>query len=113
MPYSVLLLGATGSPGSSIAKKLAKYKDQLKRVAYLTVTAKSTPEKEAKYASVPLERVVGNLEDPETYRGFDILICATYHKVVLDQIKYFDAAFAGGVKHIYPSECELVNLNAP
>jgi len=107
MSYSVLLIGATGSPGKNIANKLAKYKHQLKRIAYLTTTAKSTPEREAKYALVPLERVVGDPEDPETYRGFDILICATYHKVTLDQIKYFDAAFAGGVKHVYPSECKF------
>ncbi|KAF9552292.1 NAD(P)-binding protein [Agrocybe pediades] len=104
MTYSVLLIGATGDVGSKIAAKLAKYKGQLKRVAFLTSTAKSTPEKEAKYAEVPIERVVGDFEDPETYRGFDIVICAIHDAFVLEQIKYFDAAFAAGVKHVYPTE---------
>jgi len=106
MSYSVLLIGATGSLGSSIAKKLAKYKSQLSRVAYLTAAGDSTPEKEARYKLIPLERVVGDFRDPETYCGFDILISAVNNKALLDQIDYFEAAFAGGVKHIYPSECK-------
>lgn len=110
MSYSVLLIGSTGFLGSSIAKKLAQYKGHLKKVAYLTATAQNTGEKESKYSSVPLERVVGDFQDPQTYRGFDILISAVTHRVVLNQIKYFDAAFTGGVKHVYPTECMSFTL---
>ncbi|KAF8910548.1 hypothetical protein CPB84DRAFT_1821384 [Gymnopilus junonius] len=104
MSYSVLLLGATGSIGSQIALKLAKYKDQLKRVAFLTPSADAGADKEAKYKTVPIPRIVGSYEDPATYNGFDIVISAVGDDLCEAQIKYIDAAFEGGVKHFYPSE---------
>ncbi|KAF4614016.1 hypothetical protein D9613_007432 [Agrocybe pediades] len=104
MTYSVLLLGATGLIGKQIAAKLAKYQGQLGRVAFLTSSAQATPDKEAKYAAVPIQRVIGDYQDPDTYRGFDIVVCALATSLALEQIKYADAAFKGGVKHFYPTE---------
>jgi hypothetical protein len=69
MTYSVLLLGATGLIGSKFAKELSIHKDNLKRIAFLTPTANSAPDKEAKYAKVPLERVNGALDDEKSYEG--------------------------------------------
>ncbi|KDR76013.1 hypothetical protein GALMADRAFT_279302 [Galerina marginata CBS 339.88] len=104
MSFSVLLLGATGTIGSQIALKLAKYQDQLKRVAFLTSSADGQPEKEAKYKTVPIPRVVGSFEDPASYHGFDIVISAVGDTLCEAQIKYIDAAFEGGAKHFYPAE---------
>jgi len=106
MTYSILLLGATGAIGSKIAAKLAKYQSQLKRVAFLTPLGRISPDKESKYLSVPIPRVTGHYDDPATYKGFDIVIFALAHSLSLQQVKYFDAAFTAGVKHIYPTECE-------
>ncbi|KDR76012.1 hypothetical protein GALMADRAFT_139768 [Galerina marginata CBS 339.88] len=104
MTYSVVLLGATGAIGSKIALKLAKHQDQLGRVAFLTPTANSGPEKEAKYDAVPIPRVVGDYEDPKSYQGFDIVISAVGDPLCEAQIKYIDAAFEGGAQHFYPAE---------
>jgi len=104
MTYSVLLLGATGTIGGQIAVKLAKYQDKLNRVAFLTSSESGGPEKEAKYKTVPLPRVVGSFEDPSSYHGFDIVISAVCDPLCEAQIKYIDAAFEVGVKHFYPAE---------
>ena len=109
MTYSVLLLGATGTIGSQIALKLAKYKDQLGRVAFLTPSADGGAEKEARYKNVPIPRVVGSYEDPASYKGFDIVISAVGDPLCEAQIKYIDASFEGGVKHFYPAECKSSN----
>jgi uncharacterized protein YbjT (DUF2867 family) len=69
MTYSVLLLGATGLIGSKVAKELSIHKGILKRVAFLTPTANAAPEKEKRYAEVPIERVNGALEDEKSYKG--------------------------------------------
>ncbi|KAF4630751.1 hypothetical protein G7Y89_g7383 [Cudoniella acicularis] len=104
MTYSILLLGATGFIGSLIAAELAILKEQklLERTAFLTST--SSPEKEAKYAAVPLERITGSLTDPASYRGFDIVISAVGDDLCAQQVEFIDAAFEGGVRHFYPTE---------
>jgi len=38
--------------------------------------------------------------------GFDIVISAVGDALCMNQPKYMDAAFASGVKHFYPAECE-------
>lgn len=68
MTYSVLLLGATGLIGRKIARELSNHKSSLKRVAFLTPTANAGQEKEEKYSKIPLERVVGALEDTNSYK---------------------------------------------
>jgi aspartate-semialdehyde dehydrogenase len=105
MTYSVLLLGASGTIGTKIAAELAIHKDQLKRVAFLTPLADAGPEKEEKYKVLQIERVVGSLENPTSYQGFDIVVSAVGDALCASQPKYMDAAFAGGVKHLYPAEC--------
>ncbi|KAH6665717.1 hypothetical protein B0J14DRAFT_660416 [Halenospora varia] len=104
MTYSILLLGATGTIGSLIAAELANHKNRLKRVAFLTTTADAGPEKETKYAAVKLERAVGSLSDPESYKGFDIVISAVGDDLCPHQPEYFDAAIKAGVRHFYPTE---------
>jgi aspartate-semialdehyde dehydrogenase len=110
MTYSVLLLGATGTVGSRVAPQLAAHASELKRVAFLTPSASASADKEAKYASTPLERVVGAFDDPKSYEGFDIVISAVGDPLCEDQIKFADAAFEAGVKHFYPAECKLFYL---
>jgi uncharacterized protein YbjT (DUF2867 family) len=74
MTYSVLLLGATGLIGSKVAKELSIHKDALKRVAFLTPAANSAPEKEKRYAGVPIERVNGALDDAKSYEGLPYFV---------------------------------------
>ncbi|KAK9357648.1 hypothetical protein V1504DRAFT_436546 [Lipomyces starkeyi] len=104
MTYSVLLLGATGTIGVKIAANLSLQSSQLKRTAFLTPRADAGPAKEAKYATISLERIVGSLEDATSYKGFDVVISAVGDAVCAQQPKYIDAAFAAGVKHLYPAE---------
>lgn len=106
MTYSVLIIGATGNIGSKISKELAAHKSELKRTAFLTAVADAGPEKEAKYAAIDLERVVGGLSDPASYKGFDIVISAVGDDLCAQQAEFADAAFAAGVKHFYPTECK-------
>jgi aspartate-semialdehyde dehydrogenase len=103
---SVLLLGATGTIGTKIARELAKQASVLKRVAFLTPLADAGPEKEAKYAALGLERVIGNLEDSSSYADFDIVVSAVGDALCLRQPLYIEAAFEAGVKHFYPAECK-------
>ena len=126
MTYSVLLPGATGFIGHKIALQLADHKQSLGRAAFLTPRANGGQEKEDKYAKVPLERIVGTLEDKSSYEGispifqpimsapncqsgFDIVISAVGDALCMNQPKYMDAAFAGGVKHFYPAECKCAH----
>ena len=106
MPFSILLLGATGTIGLKISKELALQKDQFSRAGFLTPMADAGPEKEAKYAAIELERIVGSLSDPQSYEGFDIVVSAVGDALCGKQKDYIDAAFAGGVKHFYPGECQ-------
>ncbi|KAH9481224.1 Isoflavone reductase-like protein IRL [Psilocybe cubensis] len=103
MPSSVLLLGATGGIGALIAGQLSSHRHQFDRVAFLTAIADAGPEKEAKYKAVPLPRIVGALDDPASYNGFDIVV-SSVNDLEGAQIRYIDAAFAGGIKHFYPAE---------
>src|ERR1700761_3517716 len=41
----------------------------------------------------------------ESRVGFDIVISAVGDALCMNQPKYMDAAFAGGVRHFYPAEC--------
>jgi len=106
MGYSVLLLGATGTIGSKIAQYLALHKHRFTRAAFLTALENAGPDKETKYASVKLERVVGSLTDPSSYSGFEIIISAVGDDLCARQHAYIDAAYEGGVKHFYPAECK-------
>lgn len=54
-----------------------------------------------------LERVVGSLSDPASYKGFDIVISAVGDDLCAKQPEFIDAAFAAGVKHFVPGECEF------
>ena len=107
MTYSVLLLGASGTIGTKIAAELAIHKDELKRVAYLTPLADAGPDKEEKYKALKIERIVGSLEDPSSYQGFNIVVSAVGDALCASQPTYMDAAFAAGVKHFYPAECTM------
>ncbi|KAG9235198.1 hypothetical protein BJ875DRAFT_529749 [Amylocarpus encephaloides] len=101
---SVLIIGATGAIGSKIAKEIETLKSSFKRAAFLTPLADAGLEKEAKYAAIDLERVIGSLSDPASYSGFDIVVSAVGDDLCAQQPKFIDAAFAGGVKHFYPAE---------
>jgi len=104
MAYSVILLGATGSAGGAVAAELSLQKDKFRRVAFLTPLADAGAEKELKYKSVGLERIVGDFSDPASYNGFEIVISAVGDDICARQVQYADAAFAGGVKHFIPGE---------
>lgn len=105
MSSSVLLLGATDTIGQKIAKQLSLQRVLFRRIAFLTPLADGGPAKEARYSAIELDRVVGSPADPESYRDFDIVVSAVADDICFEQIEYIDAAFAGGVKHFYPAEC--------
>ncbi|KAF2166486.1 hypothetical protein M409DRAFT_23124 [Zasmidium cellare ATCC 36951] len=115
MSPSILLLGATGTIRSKISLQLSLHANNFARVAFLTALADTGPSKEQKYASVPLERVVGSLTDPSSYTGFDIVIFAVGDDLCGKQIQFVDAAVEGGVRHFYPAEfgADLTHPLAP
>lgn len=106
--YSVIIIGATGTIGTKLSHELSVQKSAFRRAAFLTPLADAGPEKEARYAKVGLERIVGSLSDPESYKGFDIVISAVGDDLCPKQAEFIDAAFAAGVKHFVPGECESV-----
>lgn len=107
--YSVIVLGATGVIGVELAHELSVQKSHFKRVAFLTPLADAGPEKEARYTKVEqqLERVVGSLSDPASYKGFDIVISVVGDALCAQQHEFIDAAFQAGVKHFFPGECKF------
>jgi hypothetical protein len=85
MSSSVLLVGATGNIGNFIAAGLSQNKHLFSRTAFLTASADSGVGKEAKYAAVGLERVVGSWSSPGSYSG---LWCAQiWHRVSCSRLK--------------------------
>lgn len=106
MPYAVLILGATGLLGPKICKELALQKQHFSRIAYLTSVAEADHGRAAESPGNTLEQVVGRPSDPESYRGIDIVVSAVEGDACAKQTDFIDAAFAGGVKHFYPAECE-------
>lgn len=107
--YSVIILGATGIIGLELVKQFSVQKSHFKRLAFLTALADAGPEKEARYSKVEqqLERVVGSFSDPASYKGFDIVISVVGDDLCAQQHEFIDAAFAAGVKHFFPGECEF------
>lgn len=103
--YSVLVLGASGTIGRVISRRLAEMKDNFSQVAFLTHFEYHPPEQQEKYHLLPLPRVFGSYTDPETYRGWDVVICAVGIPRFGDLVDYIEAAYAGGVKHYVASEC--------
>ena len=107
MAYSVLLLGATTRLGRNVSRHMTIQAHSFSRVAILKTPAESGTNREAKDASVTLESIYGDLGDPASYRGFDIVVSTLEEALCAKQTEYIDAAFARGVKHFYPAECEL------
>ncbi len=117
MPYAVLLLAvASEDPGRRIAGELALQKHHFSRAAALVEPSSRTDsdadKEEAGSLLGPevLERVTGDWSEAHSYRGFDIVISAVGEDLYLEQRNYMDAAFAGGVKHFYPAECEQLPM---
>ncbi|OQV09700.1 hypothetical protein CLAIMM_13792 [Cladophialophora immunda] len=105
MAYSVLLLGATSRVGSKTLEELALQREHFSRVAFL-LPPPDTPYQETEVAPTTLERIHGNPSDSGSYHGFQVVVSAVEDKSWAKQEEYAEAAFAGGVKHFYPAECE-------
>jgi hypothetical protein len=103
MPYSILLLGVTTMLGQKVARSLALRAQDFGRIAILTG---GDTEKEARAASNELECIAGSLTDPNSYRGFDVVLSMVEDDVCAVQKEYIDAAIVGCVKHFYPAECQ-------
>jgi hypothetical protein len=114
MTYSVLLYGVTTELGRKIARCLTQRAKSFARVAVLTLFVVTDKESDHKLeaASAGLETVVGHPIEPTSYNGFDIAVFAVEDRLCAAQIEYFNAAFAGGVKHIIPAECKDLSSTA-
>ncbi|KIW70796.1 hypothetical protein PV04_03036 [Phialophora macrospora] len=101
MTYSILLLGVTTSLGHKVVRSLALRAQDFGRIAILT---DGDTENEARAASNGLECIAGSLTDPNSYRGFDVVLSMVEDDVCAAQKEYIDAAIGGCVKHFYPAE---------
>ncbi|KIX96718.1 uncharacterized protein Z520_07437 [Fonsecaea multimorphosa CBS 102226] len=104
MAYSVLLLGATSRVGRKTLKELALHRQHFSRVAFLLPPSDSAYQKEIEYGRTTLECIVGSPSDSKSYQGFQIVISTVEDDVCAKQTEYAEAAFAGGVKHLYSAE---------
>ncbi|KAJ9603327.1 hypothetical protein H2200_012105 [Cladophialophora chaetospira] len=104
MTYSILLLGASTSLGRKVSKCLATHAQYLTRIAVLSPGADADIREEGGDASNRLEHIVGRLNDPTSYQGFDIVVSTIDDDDSAAQKEYFDAAIVGGVRHFYPAE---------
>jgi hypothetical protein len=118
MPSAILVLGAASPIGRKVSTELALQRHQFSRTAFLThvAAAAAGAGEESRYATIDLDRVVGSFSDPNSYRGFDVVLSTTDedddgHSCAQQQTEYIDAAFAGGVRHFYTNECEPLDPN--
>ncbi|KAH8800477.1 hypothetical protein F5884DRAFT_714366 [Xylogone sp. PMI_703] len=99
---SILLVGAGGYLGRQVAKQFVIQKSKFSRVAILT-----DPSKIGKYAEEAksgIEVVGGSFLEPESFKGFNTVICMVGNHAMASQPAIIDATISGGVTHFYPSE---------
>ncbi|OAP61364.1 hypothetical protein AYL99_03567 [Fonsecaea erecta] len=104
MAYSVLLLGATSRVGRKTLEELAQHRRHFSRVAFLLSPPDTASEKQIENGPTIVERVFGNPSDLDSYKGFQIVVSTVEDDVCTKQTEYAEAAFAGGVKHLYSAE---------
>lgn len=112
MAYSILILGVTTPLSCCLANQLGAYKQNFSRIAVLVPEANADDEENARDILAHVEYLTGNPSDPKSYQGFGIVVSTVGDDLCWKQEEYIDAAFAGGVKHFYPSECELHHSSA-
>ncbi len=116
MSYAILVLGGASPLGHKVSTELARQKHHFSSAAFLTHAVDAAPQQEDRYATIDLDRVVGDYSNPDPYKGFDVVLSATGddgHRCggcAQRQTEYIDAAFAAGVRHFYPNECESLAI---
>ncbi|KAF2688549.1 NAD(P)-binding protein [Lentithecium fluviatile CBS 122367] len=99
---SVLLIGSGGYVGHFVSEQCLRNRSRLRRLAILT-----TEEKRSKFSDIEargMEIVLGPFDSPESFKGFDTVICMLGNHAMKRQPAIIDAAVSAGVNEFYPSE---------
>ncbi|KAI5456649.1 hypothetical protein BGZ63DRAFT_517418 [Mariannaea sp. PMI_226] len=102
MSPSVLIIGAGGAFGQPLVQEFIKQRAQFSKVGIL-----ADPKKAAKFSDAAgqgIEIVLGSFLDPQSYKGYDVVISLAGNAIMRLQPAMIESAIAGGVTHFYPSE---------
>ncbi|KZF25654.1 NAD(P)-binding protein [Xylona heveae TC161] len=102
MAPSVLLIGASGSLGVPLVEEFIRQKSKFERIAIL-----ADPSRAKKFEDVQkrgIDVVTGSFLDPNSYKGFSVVISLAGNPIMRLQPAMIEAAVAAGVRHFYPSE---------
>ncbi|KAH7385212.1 hypothetical protein DE146DRAFT_759474 [Phaeosphaeria sp. MPI-PUGE-AT-0046c] len=99
---SIILIGASGYLGKPVTQEILAHRSRFDRIAILTQESKKA--KFAGHEANGFELVIGAIDSPESFQGFDIVICTLGNHAMKYQPAIIDAAITAGVTEFYPSE---------